>query len=154
VQGRGEAAACEGDGGARGRRRRGEETVARGGGDALGRWWRGEAAARRAGGRGGRAGTAAARGGRGEGRPDGAARGGRDDGRTARAWDGAAAGGRRWADGGVTERVRGEKEGERRTRGWFISLLCRVPDHWHSVKSSLSSVPWATLGKYSFTILC
>jgi hypothetical protein len=42
----------------------------------------------------------------------------------------AAASGRR----GVTERVRGEKEGERRTREQFIFFLCRVPTIWHSTK--------------------
>jgi hypothetical protein len=56
-----------------------------------------------------------------------AARGGRQD-------DGGA--GRRGeaAERRLTERVRGEKEGERRTRRQFIFLLCRVPAIWHSAK--------------------
>jgi hypothetical protein len=62
------------------------------------------------------------------GRGKGPARGGAS---TAAARGGVLAAGRRRS---VTERVRGEKEGERRTRGQFIFFLCRVPAIWHSAK--------------------
>jgi hypothetical protein len=85
------------------------------------------------------AGTAAGRGGRtaqqgalAAARGEAAARGG--VGRQRRgegpARGGTAAGGRR----SVTERVRGEKEGERRTHNQFIFFLCREPVIWHSAK--------------------
>jgi hypothetical protein len=123
-----------GDSGA-GRRRRARETATRGGGGA-------------ANGRGGRG-----RHGRGEGSVWGGAVGWRGE-WPARRGALAAAGGRRGGGQttGVTERVRGEKEGERRTRGRFIFFLYRVPDKdfLKILKYSLSSAKSLALGKVVF----